>query len=108
MEAGSTLVRFQGDCGVERAAELKEQLQAALNEEPECVQLDLTGVTRADVSLQQLICAAHRSYSRQGKRLALAGSAPEPVLQMQQSGGFGRVCMFGRQECPFQGGCANE
>jgi ABC-type transporter Mla MlaB component len=108
MGAASTQVRIEGDCGVERIAELKERLEAALQEETECVELDLSGVTRADVSLQQLICAAHRSFSRSDKRIALAAAVPEPVLRMQQEGGFGRVCMFRREDCPFQGGFANE
>lgn len=103
-----TKIRLDGDCGVERAAELKEQLQAALSGEVDCVELDLSAVTRADVSLQQLICSAHRSFSRQGKRVVLTELPSKAFRQMQQSGGFGRVCMFRREHCPFQGGNAHE
>jgi len=108
MAEGTTHVRLEGACGVERAAEIKEQLLAVLEEDAERVELDLSGVTRADVSLQQIVCSAHRSLSSRGKKMDLAAPPSEAVTQVQRSGGFGRACMFRRQECPFQGGSGDE
>jgi anti-anti-sigma regulatory factor len=108
MPEGTTQVRLEGDCGVERAAEVTEQFRAVLEEDGDRVDLDLSGVTRADVSLQQIVCAAHRSLASRGKRVGLAAPPSEAVTQLQRSGGFGRACMFHRQECPFQGGSGDE
>jgi len=108
MAEASTHVRLEGDCGVERAAEIKEQLLAVLEEDGDRVELDLSGVTRADVSLQQIVCAAHRSLSSRGKQVDLAAPPAEAVTRVQLSGGFGRVCMFRREQCPFQGGSGHE
>jgi len=105
MAEGRTLVRLEGDCGIERAAEIKEKFLSAMAEEDvQCLELDLSAVTRADASLQQIICAAHRSLDRKGWRVELTAPPAEALLQVQRSGGFGRVCMFRREDCPFQGG----
>lgn len=108
MAEGSIQVRLEGDCGVERSAEIMEQLRDALEEDADRVELDLSGVTRADVSLQQIVCAAHRSLSSRGKKVDLAAPPAEAVTQVQLNGGFGRVCMFRRDQCPFQGGFGDE
>ena len=108
MAEGTTHVRLEGACGVERAAEIKEQLLAVLEEDAERVELDLSGVTRADVSLQQIVCSAHRSFFRKGKKMVLSGGPTEAVQRVVQSGGFGSGCYFRRDLCPFQGGSGDE
>ena len=107
MADGSIQLRLEGDCGVERAAEITEQLRAVLEEDGDRVELDLSGVTRADVSLQQIICSAHRSFFRKSKKMILSACPAEAVQRVLQNGGFGSSCHFRRDQCPFQGGSAH-
>lgn len=107
MAEASTHLRLEGDCGVERAEEIKEQLRAVLEEDADRVDLDLSGVTRADVSLQQIICSAHRSFFRKGKKMVLSACPAEAVQHVVHNGGFGSSCHFRRDKCPFQGGSAH-
>ncbi len=100
-------IKLEGDCCVEHAAEIHGKICSAMKE-AETVVLDLSGVERADVSLQQLICSAHRSFFRSGRRLVLTGHTAAPVLEVFRTGGFGRGCFFRREQCLFQEGADNE
>jgi len=108
MADGSIQLRLEGDCGVERAAEITEQLRAVLEEDGDRVELDLSAVTRADVSLQQIVCSAHRSFVRKGKKMVLSACPAEAVQRVAHNGGFGSSCHFRRDQCPFQGGSGDE
>jgi len=52
------------------------------------VVLDLEGLEEADLAFIQLIISARRSAQARGLSLTLSGSAPEPILQILERGGF--------------------
>jgi anti-anti-sigma regulatory factor len=52
------------------------------------VVLDLEGLEEADLAFIQLIISARRSAQARGLSLTLSGSAPEPILQTLERGGF--------------------
>jgi len=106
-ENGRTCLKLEGDCTVEQAAKIRDQLQQAL-ESAEGLELDLSSVSRADASLQQLICSAHRSFSAATKPIRLKGQPAQAVLESLQRGGFGQVCIFSMQDCLFKGVKGNE
>lgn len=63
-----------GDVGVERAERLKEALLKAM-ERFKRIEIDLGGVEETDLSLLQLLCAAHRSGKAKGIEVLRHGQA---------------------------------
>jgi len=100
-ENGLAELKLEGDCSVERAVQIQNEIKEALDN-ADGLELDLSQVTKADVSLQQLICSAHRSFAYADKPIRLTGQPSEPVLDILKRGGFGQVCLFALQECLFK------
>ncbi|MFO8032448.1 MAG: STAS domain-containing protein [Desulfohalobiaceae bacterium] len=95
-------IRLQGDCSVENAGRIRQEILQVLDSGQD-LELDLTQVSKADSSLQQIICAAHRSFAAQDLLIRLQGQPAQAVLDNLRRGGFGQVCVFTLQNCLFKG-----
>jgi ABC-type transporter Mla MlaB component len=73
-------IDLDGDCTVAVARTIKDLLQNALaGGEP--TQVSLAGVTRADLSLFELLWAARQGFSNQGVELVILPDIPEHLEQ---------------------------
>jgi len=68
-------IDLDGDCTVAAARVIKDMLQKALDG-GEAVQVSLGGVTRADLSLFELLRAARRGFAARGVELVLLADLP--------------------------------
>ncbi len=87
------VLKLSGKWTVERAHELRSLLLNALKGH-EQVLLELEGLMEVDISCLQLLCSAHRSSVKLGKRLALHGNRPETFGQVVRDAGFARALGF--------------
>lgn len=77
---------LQGDLGIQRAGELHQGLLKALDQ-TQWLELDLSEARDVGLCCLQLLCAAHRSARRLGKRLTLApGISPDFRKAVERSG----------------------
>ena len=83
---GAAILALSGDSGLSCAGELRETLAVALDAARELV-VDAAAVTDADVSTIQLLCAAHKTAVKRGKRLELR-HIPEAIGRVARDGGF--------------------
>ena len=93
MEIGNCergVLRLEGALNIQDAARLREALLAALTG-AQTLALDLTGVTEADVSCLQVLCAAHKSFLAANKELLTTGDPAEPFLRAVDDSGFRRT-----------------
>jgi len=86
-EDGLVLTLY-GDATVQSAVELKDVLARELAE-VDGLTVNLAYVTDCDVSLFQLLCAAHRKSLTNGRAMRVSGCSPA-VLQVIASGGLRR------------------
>ena len=73
-------IRFEGDCTVARAEELRDGLLAAIREGGP-VELDFSSVTRIDMSFCQLILALRKSPACQAAGLSLVPNLPPGLAE---------------------------
>ncbi len=76
-----------GDVTIERAAQLKSALLKAMARFSK-IEIDLTGLERADLSLLQIICAAHRSAPGLGVEIDLHGAPSSAFIQTARRAGL--------------------
>ena len=88
---------FDGDLTIQRVAELKTRLVAALDDSDGLV-IDLKDAGRADLSVLQLLCSAHRTARGVGKFVKLS-MLSEAVDNAVTTAGFLRDNMTCGQEC---------
>ena len=90
VDAGEMLtLQWGGDLTVRRIAELKTQVQQALATATQ-VSIAIAPESECDLTIMQLLCAAHRTASRQGKTLQLCGEIPEQFKMIMNLAGFSR------------------
>ena len=82
-------LQWSGDLTVRRIAELKAQMQKALAAARQ-VSIEIAAGAECDLTVLQLLCAAHRTASRQGKTLQLSGEVPEQFKMIMGLSGFSR------------------
>ncbi len=83
------MLELAGKLTIPRASELAASIGQMLAEEEHAAVLDLAGVTAADVSFLQILCAAHRSALRDGKSFSVASPSQE-LLRTVRTAGFER------------------
>jgi ABC-type transporter Mla MlaB component len=88
-EGGVVTLQWSGDLTVRRMSELKAQVKKALATSAN-VSISLATDAECDVTLLQLLCAAHRTASRQGKNLTICGDFPEQFKMVLSLAGFCR------------------
>lgn len=99
-------VRLEGELGIQRASKLKKVLLEAQSGAERLI-LNLEGVTGADVSGLQLLCALHRTTVNEGKGLGVTGNASPSFRQAVKDAGFERErgCPLDRdQSCLWKAG----
>lgn len=82
-------LQWGGDLTVRRIAELKAQVQQALATATQ-VSIAIAPDAECDLTTLQLLCAAHRTASRQAKMLQLCGEIPEQFKRIMNLAGFSR------------------
>ncbi len=91
---------MSGELTVRHAAKLKRALTGELKR-ADNLQLRFGDVEEADITLLQLLCAAHKSAREIGKGLTLYENGFPPVIwNTANSAG-----MFGNLRCPDSGSC---
>lgn len=83
----TTTICFRGPATVAEAPRIKDALTGALAARSR-VLLDVTGVTRADLTLGQLLYAGLVEAAQRGKVLARSGGLSKPVEDMARLSGF--------------------
>jgi ABC-type transporter Mla MlaB component len=83
----NTTVVIKGDATIAAVGRLKKELTEALAAAQE-VQVQLQNITAVDVTLLQLLCAAHRSAAEQKKGLTVTGGKQELFAQLLRKAGF--------------------
>ena len=68
-------VTFEGECTVARAEEIRATLLEALGS-GESLELDLSGVTRIDLSFCQLLHSLRKSLDPEGPALTVSSTLP--------------------------------
>ncbi len=76
-----------GAMSIAYAAELLPALIEALDAAP-VLHLDLSGVDEFDAASLQLVCSAHRTALREGKKLFIHGIDREPLLSTITRAGY--------------------
>jgi anti-anti-sigma regulatory factor len=82
-----TTLNLSGHLIIDRAAELKAELVAAIAENRR-VFIDLSQAEELDLSCLQLVYAARRSASAVGKELHFVGTVPARIAKRLSSSGF--------------------
>ncbi len=88
--AETSVLKLKGSWTIERTDELKHALLEALNGS-EGIVIELEGLTDLDLSSIQLLCSAHRTSLRLGKRLALHEQKSEALKRIVRDAGFDRT-----------------
>jgi anti-anti-sigma regulatory factor len=103
------VLKLSGDLTIQNAARLRMVLLDALKAGE--LRLDLSAVTRADVSGLQLLCSAHMTSCSSVSKFLLAGSLSEALGEAAARAGFARLdsCPFtASSPCLWSGGKADE
>lgn len=88
-EGQMVTLHWSGDLTVRRIAEIKTQVQKTLAAATD-VSIEIGAEAECDMTVLQLLCAAHRTASRQGKTLRLCGEIPVQFKMIMDLGGFSR------------------
>ncbi len=86
-DGASGVLALDGECTIEHAEELKKGFSEAL-ERFRQVDLDLTGVERADLTLLQLVLAAEAELARDGRTLTAELGVPPVVADLAAEAGL--------------------
>lgn len=78
---------FQGELLIQRVAELKQELQQALDAVDELM-VNLVETPDIDLSCMQVLCSAHRTACKMNKELKLAGIDREALQKPLRRGGL--------------------
>ena len=90
VEAGEKVtLQWAGDLTIRRIAELKGQVEQALATATD-ISIAIAADAESDMTILQLLCAAHRTAARQGKSLQLCGEIPEQFRMVMNLAGFSR------------------
>jgi len=95
----TTYLEFEGECTIESAHEMKAALMDALCNTSELV-LELEKVTAADLTLFQLICAAHRATWDTGKTFSLGSTKSDAFTRIADRAGYKRSIPCHRNTVP--------
>ena len=83
---GGTILTLYGDVTIQGATELKGILLEQLNRDTDLT-INLSYVTDCDISLFQLLCAAHKKSIDYKRPIGVSGCSPA-IQQVMSSGGF--------------------
>ncbi len=87
-DRGRTLI-VTGDVTIQNAADFRESL-LELKEGEGDADIDLEGLTEADLTCLQLLCSAHRTFTTSNRRIAIKGRFPEALQKVIVTAGYQR------------------
>jgi ABC-type transporter Mla MlaB component len=98
VDAGEMVtLQWSGDLTIRRIAKLKGQVQQALVRARH-VSIAIAADAECDMSLMQLLCAAHRTASREGKTLQFGDDVSPQFKKIMKLAGFSRHIGCARDE----------
>lgn len=97
LESGSAVLNFSGRLTVANIARCHAALRSALVQ-ARLVSVAFGDVLAADLSLLQLLCAAHRSAAVGGGELTISGHVPTLLVTLAERAGAER-CAGGPRGC---------
>lgn len=90
VDAGEMVtLQWSGDLTIRRIAELKAEVEEALATATS-IYIEIGPDAQSDMTVLQLLCAAHRTAARQEKSLQLCGEIPEQFKMVMNLAGFSR------------------
>jgi len=104
---GKRKLALSGDLTLLQAAQMREALQQELAA-AEQLEVVFSDVGSVDLSLVQVLCAAHRSARKAGKNIILPGGLPDAFVRLIDDGGFyGHIgcSLDGRIACVWEPQC---
>lgn len=75
------------DLTIRNALDFKEAISNAMAQ-AQHLELNFEEVERIDLTTMQILCAAHRSLLKRGKKLTIIGTFPNALLENVQLAGF--------------------
>jgi len=102
-------VTLSGDLTLIQAADLRERLQGELANS-NAIEVVFSEVGSVDLSLIQILCAAHRSARKAGKMMSLPAALPDTLVRLIDEGGFyGHIgcALDGRVACVWEPQCVD-
>lgn len=84
---GEDVLVVSGEATITGAKELKKVLMEAITSGA-VVHVVFENIAEIDVSVLQLLCAAHRTFAQQGRMLTVDCASSEPVLRLAKQAGF--------------------
>lgn len=92
------VLKLSGELTIQHAEELRTALIKAIISMDDLA-IDCSGASRVDLSFLQLLCSAHRTFTRLNKRVALTECRPEVLQIAVKEAGFvrSRGCSLDRQ-----------
>lgn len=100
------ILKVSGCATISGAREFREALLASLEAAAE-VEVDVSGVTGIDLTGLQLLCAAHQSAAREGRKLHVVDGGNTTFRDMARGAGFHKQtgCRSDREcSCIWVGG----
>jgi anti-anti-sigma regulatory factor len=78
------ILRVEGALSIQDASVLRGCLLEALDS-PESLLLDLTGAGAIDLACIQVLCSAHKTFSKARKSIGITGNLPEGIMRSLSS-----------------------
>ncbi len=88
----SSRLVIRGGLTVDSVGRLKAALVQALENENDNVSIDLSGASEIDFSCFQVLCSAHRSAAKSGKKISIHACSGSFGQAARQTGLFPHVC----------------
>lgn len=78
---------FSGECTIEHAAAMKQAFVEAVEKFTE-LDLDMTGIERADLTFLQLVISAQAELAKDGRVLSASSGTPRVVADLAEDAGM--------------------
>ena len=105
----SSVIRFQGELSIEHAQEIQETMLSA-SRDGGTLLIDMSAVTKIDLSFLQLICASHKSSIRSKRRIDFLSNNCAVLQEAASMAGYRKrnECTFASDNHCLWGGTAHE
>ncbi len=81
----SAIIRVQGALSIQDSSALRGCLLEAFGSAEESLLLDLTGAQTVDLACIQVLCSAHKTFSKAQKSIGITGKLPEGIVRSLSS-----------------------
>jgi ABC-type transporter Mla MlaB component len=87
MSATAHVIHIEGDLSIRNAPSLARELREALAAHA-ALAVDARALTSVDISIVQVLVAAHKTAQQQGRRLRVEGAGAGPLGEVLRRGGL--------------------